>query len=218
MPIYLTLWDKNIDNENQKTDNDSFISNPSSIFDDCPYKRLVYQLKKVITRAKTRITDSRNEKEILDMTLEKIKSAQKLYYQRAPKLKNLSHHEQDYLEYQEEELEALQITVARLINKINIEIEKRRRMPRNSLPSFCGNALEWYNYKGEILELASTIEDEKQNMGAAGKRREEELLAQIAALEASVREKENRIAEQEAQVIDLREQVRRKEADIAELE
>ena len=32
-------------------------------------------------------------------------------------------------------------------------------------------------------------------MGAAGKRREEELLAQIAALEASVREKENRIAE-----------------------
>ena len=104
--------DKNIDNENQKTDNDSFISNPSSIFDDCPYKRLVYQLKKVITRAKTRITDSRNEKEILDMTLEKIKSAQKLYYQRAPKLKNLSHHEQDYLEYLEEELEALQITVA----------------------------------------------------------------------------------------------------------
>ena len=156
--------DKNIDNENQKTDNDSFISNPSSIFDDCPYKRLVYQLKKVITRAKTRITDSRNEKEILDMTLEKIKSAQKLYYQRAPKLKNLSHHEQDYLEYQEEELEALQITVARLINKINIEIEKRRRMPRNSLPSFCGNALEWYNYKGEILELASTIEDEKQKV------------------------------------------------------
>ena len=42
-------------------------------------------------------------------------------------------------------------------------------------------------------------------MGAAGKRREEELLAQIAALEANVREKENRIAEQEAQVIDLRE-------------
>ena len=55
-------------------------------------------------------------------------------------------------------------------------------------------------------------------MGAAGKRREEELLAQIAALEATVREKENRIAEQEAQQIALREQVRMKEADIAELE
>ena len=161
--------DKNNDkeesgNDKQKSDDDSLISIPSSIFDDSPYKRLVYQLKKVIDRAKNRITDCPKEKEILEITLEKIKSAQRLYYQEAPKLKNLSHHEQDYIEYLEEELEALQITVAKLINKANAEIEKRRRMPRNSLPSFNGNALEWYNYKGEILELASTIEDEKQKV------------------------------------------------------
>jgi hypothetical protein len=34
-----------------------------------------------------------------------------------------------------------------------------------------------------ITELLRQIEEEKQNMGAAGKQREEELLSKIAALE-----------------------------------
>ena len=55
-------------------------------------------------------------------------------------------------------------------------------------------------------------------MGAAGKRREEELLAQIAALTATVKERDNSIRDFEVQVGALREQVRMKENDIAELE
>ena len=55
-------------------------------------------------------------------------------------------------------------------------------------------------------------------MGAAGKRREEELLAQISALEGMVREKDNSISDYEGQISALREQLRMKEADIGELE
>lgn len=55
-------------------------------------------------------------------------------------------------------------------------------------------------------------------MGAAGKRREEELLAQIAALEGTIREKDNQIGDYEGQVAALREQIRMKDADISQLE
>ena len=55
-------------------------------------------------------------------------------------------------------------------------------------------------------------------MGAAGKRREEELLAQIAALEGTVRERDNQISDYEGQVAGLREQIKMKEGNIAELE
>ena len=40
--------------------------------------------------------------------------------------------------------------------------------------------------QAKIDELLQQIEDEKQNMGAAGKRREEELLSQIEKLKGSV--------------------------------
>ena len=52
---------------------------------------------------------------------------------------------------------------------------------------------------------ALVIEEEKQNMGAAGKRREEELLAKIASLEGTVRERDNQIGDYEAQIAGLRE-------------
>ena len=42
-------------------------------------------------------------------------------------------------------------------------------------------------------------------MGAAGKRREEELLAKIAALEGAVRERDNQISDYEGQISGLRE-------------
>ena len=42
-------------------------------------------------------------------------------------------------------------------------------------------------------------------MGAAGKRREEELLAKIASLEGTVRERDNQIGDYEAQIAGLRE-------------
>ena len=45
-------------------------------------------------------------------------------------------------------------------------------------------------------------------MGAAGKRREEELLAKIAALEGTVRERDNQIGDYEAQIAGLREQIK----------
>ena len=48
-------------------------------------------------------------------------------------------------------------------------------------------------------------------MGAAGKRREEELLAQIAALEAAITDKEKEIKAYEARVEALNEHVRMKE-------
>lgn len=51
-------------------------------------------------------------------------------------------------------------------------------------------------------------------MGAAGQRREQELLAQIAALEDTVRQKENNISDFEQQVAALREQIKMKETDI----
>lgn len=49
--------------------------------------------------------------------------------------------------------------------------------------------------QARIDELLKQIEDEKQNMGAAGQRREQELLAQIATLETTVREKDNTIGD-----------------------
>ena len=54
-------------------------------------------------------------------------------------------------------------------------------------------------------------------MGAAGKKREEELLAQIAALEGAVRERDNSIRDFEGQVEALREHVKMKDGEIAEL-
>ena len=51
-------------------------------------------------------------------------------------------------------------------------------------------------------------------MGAAGKRREEELLAQITTLKTTIKEKEGQIDDYEGQVAALREQVKMKEADI----
>ena len=55
-------------------------------------------------------------------------------------------------------------------------------------------------------------------MGAAGKRREEELLAQIAALEAANSDKEKEIKSYEARVEALNEHIRMKEQDIKGLE
>lgn len=55
-------------------------------------------------------------------------------------------------------------------------------------------------------------------MGAAGKKREEELLAQITSLEQQMRERGNTIADFEGQVSALREQLKMKEADISEHE
>ena len=54
-------------------------------------------------------------------------------------------------------------------------------------------------------------------MGAAGKKREEELLSQIAALEKVVREKETTIGNCEAEIATLKEQIRMKEDEIKEL-
>ena len=51
-------------------------------------------------------------------------------------------------------------------------------------------------------------------MGAAGQRREQELLAQIAALEKTIRERDNQIGDFEQQVAALREQIKMKEDDI----
>ena len=42
-------------------------------------------------------------------------------------------------------------------------------------------------------------------MGAAGKRREEELLSQIASLEAAIKERDGQISDYEGQVAALRE-------------
>lgn len=55
-------------------------------------------------------------------------------------------------------------------------------------------------------------------MGAAGKRREEELLAKITTLETTVRERDNQISDYEGQLAGLREQIKMKEADIDQLE
>ena len=44
--------------------------------------------------------------------------------------------------------------------------------------------------QARIDELLRQIEEEKQNMGDAGKKREEELLAKIAVLKSTVRERE----------------------------
>jgi len=40
--------------------------------------------------------------------------------------------------------------------------------------------------QAKIDELLRQIEEEKQNMGAAGKKREEELMAKIKELEATI--------------------------------
>ena len=44
--------------------------------------------------------------------------------------------------------------------------------------------------QARIDELLRLIEEEKNNMGAAGKRREEELLGKIAELEAVIAKRE----------------------------
>ena len=44
--------------------------------------------------------------------------------------------------------------------------------------------------QARIDELLRQIEEEKQNMGDAGKKREEELLAKITVLESTVHERE----------------------------
>lgn len=49
--------------------------------------------------------------------------------------------------------------------------------------------------QARIDELLRQIEEEKQNMGAAGKRREEELLAKIAELEGIVQKREGTIGD-----------------------
>ena len=48
-------------------------------------------------------------------------------------------------------------------------------------------------------------------MGAAGKRREEELLAEIAALKATIGERDSQIGDYEQQVASLREHIKMKE-------
>ena len=54
-----------------------------------------------------------------------------------------------------------------------------------------------------IDELKRQIEDEKQNMGAAGKRREEELTSQIKGLESRVRDLEKTEADLRRQINEL---------------
>ena len=46
-----------------------------------------------------------------------------------------------------------------------------------------------------IDELLRLIEEEKQNMGAAGKKREEELLNKIAELQAVIEKREGQIGD-----------------------
>jgi len=53
-------------------------------------------------------------------------------------------------------------------------------------------------------------------MGAAGKRREEELLGQIAALQREIKERDSSIADYEGQVKTLQELVKMKQHEIAE--
>ena len=51
----------------------------------------------------------------------------------------------------------------------------------------------------EIDRLKALLEDEKQNMGAAGKRREDELLGEINALRKELASRANRIDELKAE-------------------
>ena len=54
--------------------------------------------------------------------------------------------------------------------------------------------------QAQIDELHRLIEAEKQNMGAAGKKREEELLAQIANLNGQIQQANGTIAELKAAI------------------
>lgn len=53
-------------------------------------------------------------------------------------------------------------------------------------------------------------------MGAAGKRREEQLLDEIAALKGSIKERDNQIGDYEQQVKTLEELVKMKQAELAQ--
>ena len=57
--------------------------------------------------------------------------------------------------------------------------------------------------QAQIDELLRQLEQEKLNMGAAGKKREEELLSQIEALKKQVAERDGTISDLEAQIAGL---------------
>ena len=57
--------------------------------------------------------------------------------------------------------------------------------------------------QAQIDELYRQIEAEKQNMGAAGKKREEELLSQIDALKKQVAERDGTITDLDSQIVGL---------------
>ena len=57
--------------------------------------------------------------------------------------------------------------------------------------------------QAQIDELQRQLEQEKLNMGAAGKKREEELLSQIEALKKQVAERDGTISDLEAQIAGL---------------
>lgn len=68
-----------------------------------------------------------------------------------------------------------------------------------------------------IDELKKLLEEEKQNMGAAGKRREDELLAEIANLRRELAERAARIDELKTSLDGLNKTVAQRDSTIAEL-
>ena len=68
-----------------------------------------------------------------------------------------------------------------------------------------------------IDELKKLLEEETQNMGAAGKRREDELLAEIANLRRELAERAARIDELKTSLDGLNKTVAQRDSTIAEL-
>lgn len=68
-----------------------------------------------------------------------------------------------------------------------------------------------------IDELLRKIELEKQNMGEAGKRREEELLSQIRALEGELAQRDKTIGELNNQIASLNSDVAERDTQIKNL-
>ena len=71
--------------------------------------------------------------------------------------------------------------------------------------------------QAKIDELLALIEAEKQNMGAAGKKREEELLAKIAALRQDLSLRDNAIKEHLNTIEDQNQKIEALEAEIRDL-
>jgi len=69
-----------------------------------------------------------------------------------------------------------------------------------------------------IDELKRLLEEEKQNMGAAGKRREDELLAEIASLRRELADRASRIDELKKNLEERDQTIKLRESDIIDLQ